>query len=437
MRKRNVLVFPAGTEIGLEIFHALEFCKDLRVFGGGQDVSNHAKFVYPGYQDLPSIYEEGWLEALINVCSKLEIDYIFPAHDDVVVALSQAADKIPATLITSPSSTCEITRSKTATYRVLTGKVRVPHVYDSASETVNFPVLVKPDRGQGSQDVRVIYTEDELNHAMHEARDLIVCEYLPGEEFTVDCFSDRGRGLLFAGARSRRRIRNGIAVNTATEQLPGVWQIADIIGSTLNLRGAWFFQLKRASNGELVLLEVAPRIAGAMAAHRVVGVNFPLLSIFEHERLNIKLLINPGEVELDRALSNRYRYQLAFRTAYIDLDDTLVLHGRVNLQAIKFIYQCINQGKQVKLITRHQYDLSETLRKYRLLNLFDDVMHVTEGVSKSSLITERDAIFIDDSFAERMDVSQRCDIPTFDGSMLELLTERIEFVDGEKNDQYP
>jgi len=241
--------------------------------------------------------------------------------------------------------------------------------------------------------------------------------------------------LLFAGASNRRRIRNGISVNTVTAQLPEVKVIAEVIGRSLNLCGAWFFQLKRASGGELVLLEVAPRIAGAMAAHRVTGVNFPLLSIFEHERLDIKLMINRGEVELDRALSNRYRYEVTFATAYIDLDDTLIMCGRVNLQAIKFIYQCINQGKTIKLITRHQRDLGDTLRKYRLMNLFDDVIHLAEGEPKSSLITEQDAIFIDDSFAERKDVADLRGIPTFDGSMLEVLTERAEFVIGESNDR--
>jgi carbamoyl-phosphate synthase large subunit len=436
MQKRNVLVFPAGTEIGLEINNALKHCKEVALFGAGQNIPNHARFVFPEYHVLPSIHESGWLPSLIDLVSKLKIDYIFPAYDDVIVALSQAADRIPAAIISSPALACEITRSKTATYRALAGKVRVPHVYGSASEVVSYPVLVKPDRGQGSQGVRVIDTEDELNHAMREVRDPVICEYLPGEEFTVDCFSDRERGLLFAGARSRRRIRNGISVNTVTGQLPEVWQIAEIIGRTLNLRGAWFFQLKRASDGELALLEVAPRIAGAMAAHRVIGVNFPLLSIFEHERLDVKLLINHGEVELDRALSNRYRYHLDFSTAYIDLDDTLILDGQVNLQVVKFIYQCINQRKQIKLITRHQLDLGETLRKHRLQNLFDDVIHITEGTAKSSLITERDAIFIDDSFAERLEVSQRCGIPTFDGSMLEVLAERVDFINGENDDQH-
>lgn len=429
MQKRNVLVFPAGTEIGLEIYNALKHCKEVTLFGAGQDISNHARFSYPEYHVLPSIHENGWLASLIELVQRLQIDYIFPAYDDVIVALSEVSDQIPAAIISSPAYTCRLTRSKSATYHALAGKVRVPVMYGAPNEINNYPVLIKPDRGQGSQGVHRINAPDEVHHAMRNVLEPIICEYLPGEEFTVDCFSDRERGLLFASARSRRRIRNGIAVNTTTEQLPEVRDIADIIGSAFDLRGAWFFQLKRASDGELTLLEVAPRIAGAMAAHRVMGVNFPLLSIFEHERLHINLLINHGEVELDRALCNRYRYCIDFNTAYIDLDDTLLLRGRVNLQVMKFIYHCINQGKVVKLITRHRSDLNKTLRKHRLLNLFDDIVHISNDIPKSSLITSRDAIFIDDSFSERMDVAQRCGIPTFDASMLEVLTERAESYD--------
>lgn len=423
VKKRNVLVFPAGTEIGLEIYNALKNCKEVTLFAAGQDISNHAKFVYAKYHVLPSIHENEWLPALIGLVQKLKIDYIFPAYDDVIVALSRMEDKIPAAIIIPSALACEVTRSKLSTYRALDGKVRVPRVYKSPENIVIYPVLVKPDRGQGTQGVRCVNTAVELLHAMSAVRDPIICEYLPGEEFTVDCFSDRDRGLLFARARSRRRIRNGIAVNTVTEHLPGVWESAEVIGKVLELRGAWFFQLKRASDGGLTLLEVAPRIAGAMAAHRVAGVNFPLLSIFEHERLQIHILTNSGEIELDRALSNRYRHHVNFNVAYIDLDDTLILRGQVNLQVIKFIYQCINENKIVKLITRHKCDLNKTLDEYRLLNLFDDVIRVTKGTSKSSFICERDAIFIDDSFSERMDVAQRCGIPTFDVSMLEMLTE--------------
>lgn len=423
MKKRNVLVFPAGTEIGLEIFHALCFCKEVRLFGAGQDISNHAKFIYPEYHALPSIYEEGWVDALISLCVRLEIDYIFPAYDDVVIALSEETDRLPVKVISSTPLTCRITRSKSTTYRYLSKEIRVPALYESPSQVAGFPVLVKPDKGQGSLGVFKVTDAESLEQAVGAVSEPIICEYLPGEEYTVDCFSDRQKGLLFVGARSRRRTRNGISMHTVTECLPEVNQIAHRISEVLDLRGAWFFQLKRAQNGELALLEVAPRIAGAMAVHRVLGVNFPLLSIFEEERLPILVKPNNAIVELDRALSNSYRHSIQYSTLYIDFDDTLIINDQVNIQAVVLLFQCINKGKKVVLLTRHRNNLDQILARYRLSGLFDEVIHLGQEEKKSSYIAQSDAIFLDDSFSERMDVSSCCNIPTFDSSMIEMLTQ--------------
>lgn len=434
MKPRNVLVFPAGTEIGLEIFNALKYCKEVRLFGAGQDVSNHGKYVYPEYHVLPSIHESEWLTQLIALCKKLSIDYIFPAYDDIIVALSRAQECIPASIISSPEQACEITRSKSATYRRLEKFIRVPCIYPDPDKIPGFPLLVKPDKGQGSSGIQKVNNQDELIAAIASVPGAIVCEYLPGEEYTVDCFSDRERGVLFAGARSRHRTRNGISVNTVTSDMPEVRRLAEIIGRELQLHGAWFFQLKRDTSGQLALLEVAPRIAGSMAAHRVMGVNFPLLSIFEHERLPIQVQHHLGTIELDRALGNRYRHAVHFAVAYVDLDDTLLLGGQVNAQVVKLIFQCINQGKPVKLLTRHRGDLALTLSKHRLAGLFDQLIHITEGDNKSQYITETDAILIDDSFSERMEVAGKCGIATFDCSMIEMLTEQAEFLNRSNND---
>lgn len=432
MKKRRVLVFPAGTEIGLEIYAALKYSKEVSIFGAGQDVSNHARFAFPEYHIVPSIHEDGWLERLIEICKNLSIDYIFPAYDDVIVALSRYQEAIPARVISAEPDVCEITRSKKLTYSRLAGCIKVPFLYDTPNQVTNFPVLVKPDRGQGSFGVRRVNNHEELADAISAIPDPIISEYLPGEEYTVDCFSDRERGLLFAQARSRRRTRNGISVNTLTEAIAGVTEIAKRIHAELQMRGAWFFQLKKATDGELALLEVAPRIAGAMATHRAMGVNFPLLSIFEQERLPLSVMINPGVIELDRALVNRYRHEIRFESLYIDLDDTLILDGRVNTEIVRLIYQCINNGKKVKLLTRHRDELTKTLTKHRLIGLFDEVIHLKENEPKSAYIFEKDAIFIDDSFAERREVHNARGIPTFDCSMVELLTQQSESLNGER-----
>jgi len=202
------------------------------------------------------------------LCEELNIEYISPAHDDVIVALSRERELIPAAVTCPSEETCRITRSKSANYGVLADVVRVRKLYRIGGNIDCYPVLVKPDKGQGSFGVKRVDGPDELAAATKGLIDPIICEYLPGDEFTVHCFSARDRGILSAKARSRHRIRNGVSVNSVSEDVHEVRALAESINSILKLSGAWFFQLKRARNGDLTLLEVAPRIAGAMATHK-------------------------------------------------------------------------------------------------------------------------------------------------------------------------
>lgn len=421
---RKVLVFPAGTEIGLEIYAALSSCKEVKLFAAGQGISNHAELLYSDYHHIPSIHSDHWLEELISLVKKLEIDYIFPAYDDVIVALSENRDKIPATILVPSHDLCLLTRSKSETYQRLSSVVKTPKVYKGVEDVAAYPVFIKPDKGQGSFGIKLVNSKEELLQSMGEMNGLIISEYLPGNEYTVDCFSDREIGLLFSGARQRLRMRNGIAVSTQIIENPAFNIFAKKISKELNMQGAWFFQVKEDANNELTLLEIGPRIAGSMAASRVQGVNFPLLSIFEAERLPLSILKNSYPVLLDRALKNKYKKSIKFDSVYIDFDDTILLGGEVNLQALQFLYKCVCRDIEIILVTRHAGDLSEILNKYRLNNLFDKVILLKKGEKKSSVITHKNAIFIDDSFSERLDVHDVKKIPTFDCSMMEFLLDQ-------------
>src|SRR5579864_6725000 len=127
----RVLVFPGGTEIGLEINSALRSCKEVQLFSAGLANSNHAPYVYAQHFEVPSIHESGWLEALNDLILRLDIRYVFPAYDDVLVALARNTDRIIAKIVTSPLETCLLTRSKGETYRRLRDTVPVPYVYET------------------------------------------------------------------------------------------------------------------------------------------------------------------------------------------------------------------------------------------------------------------------------------------------------------------
>ena len=193
------------------------------------------------------------------------------------------------------------------------------------------------------------------------------------------------------------------------------------IGTELEFYGAWFFQLKEDSDRTLKLLEVAPRIGGTSCLTRVCGVNLPLLSIYESEGIAVKIESGNYTVSLDRALINRFRHNIAYRTIYLDCDDTLIVRGMVNVDLIRLLYQALNRGVRLVLLTRHSGDIYKTLEKFRLASLFDEVIHIRSEGLKSDFIREKDSIFIDDSFSECMEVHKSTGIPTFTPSMIELL----------------
>lgn len=206
-----------------------------------------------------------------------------------------------------------------------------------------------------------------------------------------------------------------------TVELPGILEMAQAISARLKLKGAWFFQVKKAANGMLTLLEVAPRIAGTMAVNRVRGVNFALLSLYEHQGLPVTIDALKPTNRISRALTNRFRCDIPFSHVYVDFDDTIIIHNKLCLPLIHFLYQCVNEGIPCYLISRHDGDLQYQLKRWHLEALFDRVFHISRDEKKSGYITQPDAIFIDDSFRERQEVHQALGINTFDVSMLDLL----------------
>jgi len=424
-KKKRVLVYPCGTEIGLEIYRALCFSTKYELIGGSCNY-DHGSFVYKEIiENLPFITDESGQEEIDcfeRAISGFDIDFIYPAMDGVIATFGKYESRFKETLIIPNPKTASICRSKKQTYLKLKGVVELPHVYTSIDDVKAFPVFVKPDKGQGAVGARIIPDENELRKV--DLNKNIVLEYLPGKEYTVDCFTNAEGVLVYAKGRGRKRIKNGISVNCTFENNPLFEKIAQAINSVLRQKGGWFFQVKEAKDGTLKLLEVAARIAGTSAISRNIGANLPLLTLDLFNGIAINdVVLNHYNIELDRALNNVFRLELAYSNVYIDYDDT-VLHGdRINTSVVKFLYQCINNGKRIVLLSKHAGDLNEALKHYRINTLFDKVIHLSKDQEKKDYITSSDSIFIDDSYGERKAVNSALQIPVFDTHMIECLME--------------
>ncbi|WP_269773650.1 ATP-grasp domain-containing protein [Bacillus safensis] len=420
---KNVLVFPCGSEIGLEIHNSLKFSKDFELIGASS-VSDHGKYVYKNYiENVPDIHDEDFIDKLNHLIDENKIDFIIPAHDSVVLKLAQNQKRIKAIVVTSDQFTCEVARSKKKTYEFFKKQPFVPKMYGTIEEVEFFPVFLKPDVGQGSKGVALARDKKELEFYKNNKSDLLILEYLPGKEYTIDCFTNKNGELKYAGRRERKRIKSGISVNSATLQMDEqTRQIAYEINKHLQFRGAWFFQIKEDVNGDYKLLEVAPRIAGTMALYRNKGVNFPLLSLYDRMDFDIKIEDNGVDIEVDRALINRFTIAYSYQRIYVDFDDTITYKDKVNPLLMLFLYQCFNSNKEIILITKHIHNIKETLEKLRInANLFNRIIHLEKEDIKSKYIdNQTPSIFIDDSFSER-DQIKAAGIPVFDVDSIESL----------------
>lgn len=421
----RVLVFPCGSEAGLEIHAALKFEKNIDLYGASS-VDDHGRFVYKNYiGDLPFISDPDFIDEFNKVIKDNEIDWVFPAYDDVLLHLSLHRDALAAPLLTSSPEVVYTARSKRRTYEHLAGCNFVPSVYETIESVPSYPVFLKPDIGQGSQGI--FLAKDRASAETHIALDpsLLICEYLPGEEFTVDCFTNRHGVTLFCGARKRARVKSGISVATFPVDLDEeVRPICEAIMDRLPFRGAWFFQVKRSKDGQLKLLEVAPRIAGSMGGFRNWGINFPALTVYDFAGHDVKVLRNPHSFIMDRSLASRYSLSLEYDRVYIDFDDTITSTiGKINPLVMLFLYQCMADGKSIVLITRHAGNVYQALEKHNIApSLFDNIVHLRNDELKSSFMkaSER-AIFIDDSFSERDEVLTNKSIPVFAVDAVEAL----------------
>ena len=418
-KKIGVLIFPAGEINSVELHDALATCVNIELYGASS-VDKHGEYVFKNYiGGLPMISEKDFFDKFNKVIEENNIDVVFPTHDTVADFFAENKDKIKACIIVADRRTAQVCRDKRKTYEVFENESFCPKVYKDID---TYPVFIKPRKGQGSVGAKLIRSAGDVTDNI-DLSEYVITEYLPGKEITVDCFTDKNGNLRVVLPRSRDRLLAGISVSAKDEELTDeIKNIADTINSKLKFRGLWWFQLKEDSNKKMKLLEVSTRCAGTMCMARARGVNLALLSVYDALGYDVEVFINPYHIKLDRSLISRYKIDYEYENVYFDFDDTLIINNKVHLPAISFLYQCKNKGKKIFLITKHETDIYEDLKKYDLTeSLFEEIILLKPKDNKEDYIKKEKAIFIDNMYAERKSVITKLGIPVFDVDAIEVL----------------
>ena len=406
----RVFVFPSCNEVGLEIIQALAKSNKVQLFGGSSYDLKHdpSRLLLRNHVPCPGHDAPDFEERFRAILAEHAVDLVFPAWDPLVARFA-AWDLGPVRCVAPGADTAHVLLSKSATYAALGDCVPVPEI--QAGEPDAWPLFGKPDASSGSKGIMRIDTPED--YAAARARGLLITEYLPGEEYTADCFSDLDGVLRVCCPRHRGLIGRGIALGAEAVVAPDIEGYCAAISTRLHLAGPWLAQFKRAADGRLKLLEVNARVAGSMGLTRHAGVNIPLLSVFLFMGHEVRIPRVHRPIVVNRHL-NFQAETAGFDWVIWDLDDTLLRKdGKPDPEAVASLYDCRNRGKKQALLSKNS-DVFGALRTACLSeSLFEAVLPAQDKAAALESLFEthgfrpENAVMVNDSYAETFAIQAR------------------------------
>lgn len=152
-------------------------------------------------------------------------------------------------------------------------------------------IVVKPPVSNGSRGVRVIVEDMDRKKAFYEEKpsslfisleelhavlgdefpELIIMDYLPGDEYTVDVF--RFNQHFLAIPRKRIVVRSGITFAASLEKNDFLIDYSRQLAEATDLKFCFGFQFKISEKGQPLLLESNPRVQGTMVMSTFANAN--------------------------------------------------------------------------------------------------------------------------------------------------------------------
>ena len=264
---------------------------------------------------VPRGTDPAYVDVLIDICKKEKVDVLLPIMSVELNALAENRDRFAdvGTIVSvSDPAALAVANDK----RKLLDYLReqglpcadyyAVNSMDELLATVRklgYPekrVCVKATNGSGSRGFRLLDAKasrfdmflhekpsagvirlEELTAILEEAEafpELLVMEYLPGAEYSVDLLADHGK-VLVGCCRKSLRMENSIMLDAELVDAPAVLELCAAVTEKLGLDGNIGFDLRERADGTPLIMECNPRITAGIPYFALAGVNLPYLCI--------------------------------------------------------------------------------------------------------------------------------------------------------------
>jgi carbamoyl-phosphate synthase large subunit len=274
---KRVLISGAGGSLFPYIFTLLQkSCKIIAIDANPliSKIYQHNRVI-----TVPLVNDSIFTDCISEIIQKNRIEYYIPLIDEEIVTAHTIACRFDNLKVIAPvPDFVNLCRNKHILMNCLAenniSTVRTESA-DRFKFKIGYPLFLKPICGRGSRGSMKI--EDRKQYQAYFAfsptpkKDILIQEYLDGEEYSVSVLVNR-RNKLLAIVPKRILLKKGITIHACTVKHSGINRVCEAIVNTLNPAGPFNVQLKTTPKG-IKIFEINPRFSTTSILSCAAGLN--------------------------------------------------------------------------------------------------------------------------------------------------------------------
>lgn len=335
MKQVNILFTGIGRRIELiKAFREAALIKNvnLKIFGADL-LGNAPALSYCDYtRKVCGMREDRYIDELIEICKKDNIDLIIPTIDTDLLILSKSVRKFKNTkVLISDFEKIKICRDKNLTtdFFIDCGCKAPKTINDYIDFNGKFPCFIKPKDGSSSVNTYKVEKRNDLVLYAQQIKEYVIQEYIDGTEYTVDVFCDFDSKPIYIIPRKRLQVRAGEVLKTEIDLDRKIIDECERIVKKFKPIGPITIQLIREkTTGNDYYIEINPRFGGGAPLSMKAGAKSCecILGLLTNNKVNENRDVADGLIFSrfdDSVCININDAKKEIKGVILDLDDTL------------------------------------------------------------------------------------------------------------------
>ena len=237
--------------------------RGVRIIGTDSNPMSAGLFLCDKGFVVPNAIEENYIDEMLKICVNENVDLILPGPEEEMIKLSKNKERFAknGSIVFCPDyQTVKICSDKLETYKTFKKLgIETPIIYND--QNPKFPCIIKPRFGRGSVDVHKISNQNEFSFYFNKVKTSLVQEFIGGDEYSVDVFSDLHGVPLSIIPRRRIETESGISTKSITLKDEKIIQVCKLIVKHLKLIGPSCIQCIKDQN-KVAFIEINTRFGG-------------------------------------------------------------------------------------------------------------------------------------------------------------------------------